>query len=73
MTKYYHRETYYKREPNRKRYAIGYRCTTPDGVVKEFDNMNNLSEYTGYSSGYLKQVMSQGLKLKGMQVERIYS
>lgn len=73
MSKVYNRESYYKRNPNRKRYAIGYRCTTSSGKVKEFDSVKELSIYTGYSCDYMKHALSGRVRLKNMKVERIYS
>lgn len=69
----YNRAKYYNREPNRKRYAIGYECSLPDGTIVMFDDVKSLSKFTGYSESSLKHMMSGKWKPQGMNLKRVYN
>lgn len=69
----YNRESYYIRNPNRKRYAIGYRCVFPEGTVKEFDSVKQLAGYTGYSVNTIKNILKGQLKNRLFKLEKIYN
>ncbi len=68
----YNREKYYEKNPNRKRYAIGYRCTLNDGTVKVFDSIKKTAKYVGYSEDTVKNILKGQAKNKLFELERIY-